>query len=287
MGESRMKTLARLTWTPSLSKAFWSDLAGSDFLAEIAFSRFAAPYLVELVKPYFAGDPVVLDYGSGWNLYLVRELLRQRYRTAFYEPSAATDKDKGFEDLAADDRFLGALAGLTPGRFDVVFFSEVIEHLQDAEVAETLSSLKDALAPGGVLVVTTPNDEDLFQQSRYCPNCRHLFHPWGHVRSFSPQTLEELLDAHGLHCDAVWNVDFSSTRDVAEELISLKDKVSRVHEALGEWDSAREADASQAAALLRRLAGELAELQIEKDTRNPKRCQIGFGGTIVAVAKKD
>jgi 2-polyprenyl-3-methyl-5-hydroxy-6-metoxy-1,4-benzoquinol methylase len=50
--------------------------------------------------------------------------------------------------------FDGAL-GFADGRFDVVWASEVIEHV--ADTARLLSELRRVLAPGGRLLLTTPN----------------------------------------------------------------------------------------------------------------------------------
>jgi SAM-dependent methyltransferase len=43
-----------------------------------------------------------------------------------------------------------------PGSFDLIFFSEVIEHLANPPV-EALATIGDLLAPGGYLILTTPN----------------------------------------------------------------------------------------------------------------------------------
>ena len=47
-------------------------------------------------------------------------------------------------------------------RFDLVVFSEVLEHIRSP--AQTLSSLRETLRPGGHLLVTTPNAEYAFSR---------------------------------------------------------------------------------------------------------------------------
>ena len=284
MNEKPTKTLPVLDWTPALSQQFWGRLAGTTFLERIAFSRFAAPYLVELVKSYFPENSRVLDYGSGYNLYLVRELLKQGFRTAFYEPSVPADEQIRF--IEQDARFLGAVTEVSPGEFDVVFLSEVIEHLFDDEIPATLSRLHDSLSSNGILVVTTPCNENLFEASRFCPTCEHLFHPWGHVRSFSPESLEKLLGEHGFRCEAQWNVDLSGTRNLAEELISLKDRIARLVAKIEETSARGDAETPQAAALAASVTATFQDVKGAFDTRDPARCQIGFGGTIVIVARR-
>jgi hypothetical protein len=65
-----------LTWTPELANSFWSDLANSDFLANISFSKFAAPLLVDLAEEHISKDDSILDFGAGAHLYLVEEALK-------------------------------------------------------------------------------------------------------------------------------------------------------------------------------------------------------------------
>ena len=53
------------------------------------------------------------------------------------------------------------------------------------------------LKPGGRLVVTTPNEEDLEQSKVVCPECLARFHKMQHVRSWSARTLTERLEGYG------------------------------------------------------------------------------------------
>jgi hypothetical protein len=65
------------------------------------------------------------------------------------------------------------------------------------------------LAPGGVIVFTTPNDEDLGASRLYCPECDHVFHRWQHIRSWSAQSLSAFLTAQGFRDVKAWTTDFS------------------------------------------------------------------------------
>jgi SAM-dependent methyltransferase len=50
-----------------------------------------------------------------------------------------------------------------PGPFDAVIASEILEHLDDDELRESLALIHDRLVPGGKLLVTTPNGYSLFE----------------------------------------------------------------------------------------------------------------------------
>jgi 2-polyprenyl-3-methyl-5-hydroxy-6-metoxy-1,4-benzoquinol methylase len=50
-----------------------------------------------------------------------------------------------------------------PGPFDVVIASEILEHLDDDELRDSLELIRERLVPGGRLLVTTPNGYSLFE----------------------------------------------------------------------------------------------------------------------------
>src|SRR5688572_31702098 len=207
--------LRRLKWTKGLARSFWRELAGTDFLEKIAFSRFASVPLVDLVEPHLQPTDLIFDFGGGDNLYLVRELLRRGYRVGCYEPHAHIKERNA--DLAKLPNYLGSETAPKPGTYDCLFISEVIEHLEESDLDRVLQTVVSSLKPHGLLVVTTPDSEDLFAASRYCPICKHLFHPWGHVRSFTATTLEQTLTNYGVKCEELHTVDFSSMRLVVEQ----------------------------------------------------------------------
>jgi 2-polyprenyl-3-methyl-5-hydroxy-6-metoxy-1,4-benzoquinol methylase len=53
--------------------------------------------------------------------------------------------------------------GDLPGPFDAVIASEILEHLDDEDLRESLALIHDRLVPGGKLLVTTPNGYSLFE----------------------------------------------------------------------------------------------------------------------------
>ncbi|CAA7612129.1 bifunctional 2-polyprenyl-6-hydroxyphenol methylase/3-demethylubiquinol 3-O-methyltransferase UbiG [Magnetospirillum sp. UT-4] len=99
----------------------------------------------------------------------------------------------GFEATVAD---ITAGFGVPEGQFDLVFASEVIEHVADTEafLAECLRALK----PGGRLVLSTPNSA--FWPMRLLGlagrTATEIQHP-GHLRFFSRRGLESAVAAAG------------------------------------------------------------------------------------------
>jgi 2-polyprenyl-3-methyl-5-hydroxy-6-metoxy-1,4-benzoquinol methylase len=80
---------------------------------------------------------------------------------------------------------------------DVVFCVEVVEHLDDDQLTDALREVSRLLVRSGVVVVTTPNQEDLTDNTVVCPECGCVFHRWQHVRSWSASSLTRRMEAAG------------------------------------------------------------------------------------------
>ncbi|HEX3394740.1 MAG TPA: class I SAM-dependent methyltransferase [Acidimicrobiales bacterium] len=96
-----------------------------------------------------------------------------------------------------------------PGSFDVVLMSEVIEHLVDPDLA--LAEARRVLAPGGTLLLSTPNLAAWFNRVLLLAGVQPVFSEVsrlgvfgrpgsqvvGHLRLFTARALTEVLVAHG------------------------------------------------------------------------------------------
>lgn len=79
-----------------------------------------------------------------------------------------------------------------PASFDAVVLSEVIEHLSDAVLTQTIPEVQRVLRKGGRIFVTVPAREKLANAQIVCPHCQQHFHRWGHQQSFTPERLSAL-----------------------------------------------------------------------------------------------
>lgn len=84
-------------------------------------------------------------------------------------------------------------------RFDLITLSHVIEHVPDP--LATLRQLAGLLAPGGRLILTTPNAKGLGAWV-FGPNWRGL-EPPRHFNVFSPASLAEAIETAGLRVDVL------------------------------------------------------------------------------------
>jgi 2-polyprenyl-3-methyl-5-hydroxy-6-metoxy-1,4-benzoquinol methylase len=85
--------------------------------------------------------------------------------------------------------------------FDVVTMVEVIEHLYDP--AETVRELRRVVRPGGLVYISTPNEESIYQslgnlyyKARGLDWVVNLCPTWNlyHIQGFSPRSLRYLLE---------------------------------------------------------------------------------------------
>lgn len=189
-------------WTPEMIARFW------DFELSRPWNFFAyqaGGALIARVRKYLQADARVVDYGAGAG-FLMEDLLAAGYRCAGVEHgggAVAALKKK----FAGDKKVIGIwhvseVAGLEAG-FDAAFLTEVVEHLYDADLDTCLAQIARILVPGGRLVVTTPNEENLDDNMIMSPESGRLFHRWQHVRSWSGASLRRYLEERGFKTVAV------------------------------------------------------------------------------------
>lgn len=186
----------RVKWTDERVARFWDYLAQND--ADEFLSEKCAPWLAG--KLIAAATPrTAIDVGCGTGP-LVTELTRRGV--------AASGVDTSPEVLAAARRrtpaatfYEGSAVSipLKDGCMDAATLIEVVEHLDDATLAGALAETRRILKPGGTLMITTPNDENLAASTRQCPECGCEFHFYQHVRSWTAASLADALRIAGFH----------------------------------------------------------------------------------------
>jgi len=136
----------------------------------------------------------VLNIGVG-NGYLESLLTNKGAIVSCLDPSDAAIK-RIRQQLDLGDRAQAGYSQSTPfpdNSFDYVIMSEVLEHLSDDVICQTLKEIKRILKNGGKFIGTVPADENLQESVTVCPKCSEHFHRWGHRQSFSQETLLSVL----------------------------------------------------------------------------------------------
>lgn len=142
-------------------------------------------------RRYKAPDVVNIGTGDG---YLERHAAGLGWHVIGIDPDArAIDRLRA----AGIDGRVGAIERipLPDGSADVVFVSEVFEHLTENSLTTGLGEIGRVLRRGGCLIGTVPYLENLAEQECVCPGCGLSFHRWGHQQSFTPERLAHFLAA--------------------------------------------------------------------------------------------
>jgi len=87
--------------------------------------------------------------------------------------------------------------------FDGLVMTEVLEHLSDDILIETLREVYRVLIPEGLFVGTVPYKEDLFSNQVFCPSCGIVFHHSGHCQIFDRERLYFLLTLNNFKIEKI------------------------------------------------------------------------------------
>jgi 2-polyprenyl-3-methyl-5-hydroxy-6-metoxy-1,4-benzoquinol methylase len=198
----------RIQWTAELVTRFWNQVSKTR-LNEYSFAKQAGKSLVIAIKHLLRPSDKILDFGAG-DGDLIKFLCECGYMTTGYEPSI--DRQKNLQELHDNPpSFNGFVDFSSREIFDVVIMAEVIEHILDSELENTLGRLAAFTKVNGYLIVTTPNEEDLELGMSYCPISNTLFHRWQHVRSFNAMTLASMLDKYGFEEIVTHEIEFNNS----------------------------------------------------------------------------
>ena len=74
--------------------------------------------------------------------------------------------------------------------FDLITAFDLVEHFQKEELLDLLKTIKEALKPGGILIIQTPNAESPW-------GLMHRYHDFTHELAFDPHSLRHILIIEG------------------------------------------------------------------------------------------
>lgn len=194
------KKVHEIVWTDENVNFFWNYYNNNPAFENLSFSKESGTQVINMVGKYIPLQGKVLDYGTSKG-YFTDRLLQQGSVEVYSCDFSEETITKNNNQFAGNARFKGcSLVRGFPSSFqndffDVVFLLETIEHLTDKYYQSTFEEIRRMLKPGGYLVVTTPNDEDLSENAVCCPECGCVFHRVQHVRSFNSHSLANFMSS--------------------------------------------------------------------------------------------
>jgi SAM-dependent methyltransferase len=169
---------------------FYATLADEEYSQEDEgrgrnFSR-----ILKRLRPLAPAGSALLDVGAASGIFL--NLARNDgYAVVGIEPSAALVADA--RKLYGLELFCGTVEQFSPqGKFAAITLLDVIEHVTDP--GALVARLSGWLAPGGMLVIVTP---DIGSLAARVMGGRWWHYRVAHLNFFSRRSLDRLLQAHG------------------------------------------------------------------------------------------
>lgn len=198
-----------IEWTPELVDRFWNGVTCMGIGDRMAFGRMARRCIHWIIARHLVIGGRHLDYGGGSG-DVAAHLIAQGFPFAVYDP-ARKRQSKTEATLAGVDGFLGGAGDVPSATFDAVTCFEVLEHVLDQHIEQVCDELTAHLKPGGTLIISTPNSEDLALEMVYCPISNHYFHRWQHVRTITPKWLINMFERRGIEKVSLQQLDFAES----------------------------------------------------------------------------
>jgi len=141
--------------------------------------------------PFFVGLETVVDLGCGDGDFL--ELLRDNGVHGIgvdYDQECCTAARRRGLDVVCQEA-MAYLCDLSPESIDGIFSAHLVEHIPYQKVLELMRLSWQALRPGGVIVLTTPNVRGLYA------HLEGFYMHFGHATFYHPHLLHFFLEQTG------------------------------------------------------------------------------------------
>lgn len=207
-----------IEWDGEKVYRLWNYYSRTPPFSDVYFSKMFGREILKYCELRLDEPLEVLDFGCGpgfiWE-HLARLGSRWQYTGVDFSSSSVREvvrKASGVGCFKGAHHVSSLPVDLPDAHFDVVLLFEVVEHLSDIHLNDALAEVARLLKCGGVVAITTPNDENLSISKKFCPECGAIFHEWQHVRSWNVESLSGYMRERGFALRMVKTLDFSAEK---------------------------------------------------------------------------
>ena len=140
--------------------------------------------ITEYLQPYVGSDKTVLDLGSGYGDFINNIKAKKKYALDI----GPDVKDHINKDVVFINKPASSLEAIPANTLDVVFSSNLFEHLDRAQLDETMRAVNKRIKKNGTLILVGPN-------FRYA--YRDYFDDYTHKTIFTHVSLADLMFEFG------------------------------------------------------------------------------------------
>lgn len=187
-----------IEWDDLRTQRLWNYYSTSDAHRSTYFGETMGGHFVRVLRRrgVLRGRQKIVDISCGTGA-IIEALLRTADRDcqvmgfdlSRLSVERTNARNRGSPGFAGAFPIVGYPTSLRDHSVDLLILTEVIEHLDDAQLQAVLGECRRVLAPDGMLVLTTPNEENLEREQVLCPDCGCIFHRWQHRRNWSVASL--------------------------------------------------------------------------------------------------
>lgn len=208
--------LHEVEWSDEKVARFWDFQNQYKPFEDTWFTKQVGSGIINFISKHVKIKGTVLDYGTGKG-HLVEHILNLNSGEVFGFDFSQESKKNVDEKYQNRENYRGTsliqkAKNFTPFEdesFDVVFLIEAVEHLTEKYLTTTMQEIKRVLKKDGIVIVTTPNSENLALQHVLCPDCGAIFHRVQHMNSFTVKSLGSLMSNSGFQSVATGATNFA------------------------------------------------------------------------------
>ncbi|HAJ44670.1 MAG: Methyltransferase type 11 [Candidatus Azambacteria bacterium GW2011_GWE1_42_9] len=148
------------------------------------------PVVEYLQKKYVPKNSIVLDLGAGYCNFINHIVAKEKHASDISE----IIKQNAEKDVICHIQDCAELSDISDEKFDIVFESNLLEHLDSDRIEKTLKEILRVLKKGGRFIAMQPNYKYFYA---------HYFDDYTHKTILSHVSFENLLKNYGFEIENI------------------------------------------------------------------------------------